>query len=88
MRYYYQKAKTTDKFLPNMWVCCGGVNEETKDFYLDYFSKTDTRTSDKNDECHCENGYQVIIVEEFHGNVAGRDGRKIEETDILEKHNF
>lgn len=67
--YYYQMAKTPDPFLPNQWLCCGGVDENTKSFYLDYFSRHDARGF-----CYpkCPTGYRVIIVRGSRGNVAGR----------------
>lgn len=96
--YYYQMAKTPDPFLPNQWVCCGMVDEKTKSFYLDYFSRQDTRGF----SCpNCPDGYRVIIVSGYRGNVAGRLETKIgkngyyqeavpfnEDTDILEKYNW
>lgn len=104
MRYYYQMNKDkVDRDLPNQWVCCGGVNEATKEFFLNHFSKFDTRF-DSMGFGEPQN-FKVIITDKFYGNVAGRKELKTiiknneailicesipfnEESAIIEKYNF
>jgi len=104
MRYYYQMPKDkVDPYLPNQWMCCGGVNEETKEFYLNHFSKFDTRFDSMG--VRQPSDFRVMITDEFKGNVIGRkeikgyDGSDPnqpiyevipfnEETDIVEKFNW
>jgi len=96
MKYYYQMPKDkVDTYLPNQWMCCGGVDEDTKEFYLNHFSKFDTRF----DSMGFRNpqNFKVIITDKFYGNVAGREEYRggdyqfipfNEETDIIDKFNW
>jgi len=99
MKYYYQMLKDkVDPFLPNQWVCCGGVNEESeksKAFYLNHFSKFDTRFDSQG--CKEPQNFKVIITDKFHGKVAGREEYRDEkyqtipfneDIDIVEKYNW
>jgi hypothetical protein len=81
---YYQMLKNPSEHEPlgNKWVGCGGVNENTKNFYLDHFSKNYHRNTQDKADC------KVIIVRGSFGNVADRDARAIVESDIVEKYNF
>jgi hypothetical protein len=82
--YYYQMDKSgKDPALGGMWVSCGGVNEDTKEFYLNHFAKN-YHNGKKHDQDNCK----VIIVRGAFGNVAGRDRRAITESDIVETYNF
>jgi hypothetical protein len=90
MYYYYQKAKAPSQNDPlaGKWVSCGGVRdygtpaeiESSILFYLDYFSRTDTRG-----EQYSNGEYEVIIVRGMHGKVAGRDGEPFKESDIVRR---
>ena len=71
MNFYYQRAKgKVDSWLPGQWLCCGGVDEISKAFYLNHFSKFDTRFDSMG--CKPPENFEVIIVKGFKGKVINR----------------
>jgi hypothetical protein len=85
--YYYQKAKTTDRYLPDLWVCCGAAHTERGkiDLYVKLLAEYDTRETrvggHKGALC-CKEGYEVVIVADFYGNSSDLSGAT-----IIEHHN-
>ncbi len=80
--YYYQKPKSTDKYLPNLWICCGAAHDNKKqnDFYTAIYAEYDSRETRggtyKGYLC-CPDGYDVVIVEDFHGNTSDLENATI-----------
>ena len=69
--YYYQRAKNPGDNDPcaGLWMCCGGVDLNTAHFYVDWFTKHDTRCGLREIE---DGDYEVCIVRGYYGKCANR----------------